>query len=258
MSRFLFKLCPLLILSGYSLRKHIGNALRSRLVAIRTAVAKYNIAAANLSPPRLELSWEEVVEYAFLADFDLLRDARQDIRSRPWATPAARQAMDGYFKLIRAEEEIARLNVEIRRFLTFMRDEDVYLCSKAKEVSLRDPALAYQISVQRNDVVRFTAGHVKNLNEIQQLPGFSGNLLCGIRLTELSLPAEPSLPTTLSLPPNTSDDTMVEDYQADMEADLEEEQAGEDEEEAVLAAYCSILEFTCDSGSSQLNDLSSP
>ena len=66
---------------GYSLRRHIGNALKSRSTAIRTAVAKYNIAAANLCPPRQELTWEEVVEYAFLADFDLLRDARQDIRS---------------------------------------------------------------------------------------------------------------------------------------------------------------------------------
>jgi len=34
----------------------------------------------------------------FLADFDLLRDARQDISQRPWATPAGRLAMDLYFK----------------------------------------------------------------------------------------------------------------------------------------------------------------
>lgn len=44
-----------LILTGYSLRKHIGNALKLCSVAIRAAVVKYNIAAANLSPPRQEL-----------------------------------------------------------------------------------------------------------------------------------------------------------------------------------------------------------
>ena len=131
--------------SGYNLRKHIGNALRSRSVAIRVAVGRYNVAAAALTPARQELCWDEVVEYAFLADFDLLRDARQDIRSRPWATPAARQAMGSYFKLLRAEEEIVRLNVEIRRFITFMCDEDAELSAKEIEVGLTDPALAYQI-----------------------------------------------------------------------------------------------------------------
>ena len=114
-------------------------------MAIHAAVGRYNVAAAALSPPRRELCWDEVVEYAFLADFDLLCDARQDIWSRPWATPAARQAMDGYFKLLRAEEEIVRLNVEIRRFLTFMRDKDAELSSKEMEVGLTDFALAYQI-----------------------------------------------------------------------------------------------------------------
>jgi hypothetical protein len=53
--------------------------------------------------------------------------AQQDIQSWPWAMHAARQAMDGYFKLLRAEEEIARLNIEIRQFLTFMHDEDAEL-----------------------------------------------------------------------------------------------------------------------------------
>jgi hypothetical protein len=215
--------------------------LKSRSTAIRTAVAKYNIAAANLTPVRQELTWEEVVEYAFLADFDLLRDARQDIRSRPWATPAARQAMDGYFKLLRAEEEITRLNIEIRRFLTFMRDEDTFLSTKQKEIGLTDPVLAYQIYMQCNDVNRFTPRHLKTLNKVLQLPGFSGNMSFGVYIMEPSLPAP--IPQ-----PNTSDavTTMVEDDYVDLEADLEEEQAGEDEDQAVLHAYSTVLEFAFD------------
>ena len=66
----------------------------------------------ELNPPCPTLDWDQVVEYTFLADFDLLRDTRQDIRSRPWATPAARLAMDSYFKVLHAAEEIERLNVE--------------------------------------------------------------------------------------------------------------------------------------------------
>lgn len=204
---------------------------------------KYNAAATALRPPRTELSWDEVVEYAFLADFDLLRDARQDIRSRPWATPAARQAMDGYFKLLRADEEITRLNLEIRRFLTFMRDEDAELCSKEKEVGLTDPALAYQIRVHRTYFSRFSARHLKNLTAIRQLPGFTGDMSCGVHTPEPSLAAAPSSHTEpiIFIAASSAGDGHI-----DVEADLEEEQAGEDEEQAVMGAYCSILEFTCD------------
>jgi hypothetical protein len=211
-------------------------------VAIRTALVKYNDAAANLSPPRQQLSWEEVVEYAFLADFDLLRDTRQDIRTRPWSTPAARQAMDGYFKLLRAEEEITRLNVEIPRFITFMHDEDAHLGSKSNEVGLTDPGLAYQINLQRNSISRYTPGHIKTLNEVGQLPGFSGSLSCGVHIL---VPFTPVLPL-LSLPPIPSEESTFADDQVDGEVDLEEEQAGEDEEQVVMGAFCSILEFAYD------------
>ena len=211
-------------------------------MAIRAVVGRYNVAAAALSPSRRELCWDEVVEYAFLAGFDLLCDAQQDIRSQPWATPAAHQAMDGYFKLLRAEEEIVQLNVEICQFLTFMHDKDAELSSKKMEVGLTDPALAYQIQVQHSHITRFTPHHLKNIHDIGQLLGFSGNLSCGVHLAEPSHPA----PVLLSLPLNRSIEVMVEDEQIDVEADLEEEQAGKDEEQAVMSAYYSILEFTCD------------
>ncbi|KAG6888720.1 hypothetical protein C0992_007679 [Termitomyces sp. T32_za158] len=63
---------------GYKLRKHIGKALKARLQAVQNALDKYNMAAHALSPPCPELSWDLVVEYAFLADFDLLSDTRED------------------------------------------------------------------------------------------------------------------------------------------------------------------------------------
>ena len=78
-------------ISGYAMCKHIGKALRS---TIRTALDRYNTAAQALSPPHRMLHWKDVVEYAFLVDFNLLCDARQDISQCPWATPAARLAMD--------------------------------------------------------------------------------------------------------------------------------------------------------------------
>ncbi|KAK0441211.1 uncharacterized protein EV420DRAFT_1769035 [Desarmillaria tabescens] len=68
--------------TGYKMRKHIGKALKARSQAIRTALTQYNVAAATLIPPRPLLKWERVVEYAFLADFDLLRDVRKDMSER--------------------------------------------------------------------------------------------------------------------------------------------------------------------------------
>ncbi|PBK84800.1 hypothetical protein ARMGADRAFT_1131654 [Armillaria gallica] len=57
----------------------------------------YEINALN--PPRETLKWDQVVEYAFLCNFDLLKHARDDKSSCPWAEPSGRAAMDCYFKI---------------------------------------------------------------------------------------------------------------------------------------------------------------
>ncbi|KAK0457967.1 uncharacterized protein EV420DRAFT_1270846 [Desarmillaria tabescens] len=147
--------------TGYKMRKHIGKALKARSQAIRTALTQYNVAAATLIPPRPPLKWERVVEYAFLADFDLLRDVRQDMSERKWATPAGRQAMDTYFKICRAKEEIKRLNIEIQRVITYMHIEDTYLRRREGAIAETEPALAFQISRYRQDRERFYAAHMR-------------------------------------------------------------------------------------------------
>ncbi|KAF8166891.1 hypothetical protein K438DRAFT_1458492, partial [Mycena galopus ATCC 62051] len=61
-------------LANYKLRKHIAKALQARSKAVRAAIERYNIAASAMTPPKPALEWDDVVEYAFLTDFDLLRD----------------------------------------------------------------------------------------------------------------------------------------------------------------------------------------
>jgi hypothetical protein len=180
-SSYLFNtfLCTLV---GYKLRKHIAKALQARSQAIRNALEKYNNAASALSPPRPHLSWNDVVEYAFLADFDLLRDTRRDIRDRPWATPACRLAMDRYFKLERAREEIQRLNIEILRVITYLCDEDVFLKKKEDEIRLYDSSLAHQVSLHRRERGRFNSQHMNHFKKLAALPGFTGSILPGISL----------------------------------------------------------------------------
>ncbi|KAI6098182.1 hypothetical protein F5141DRAFT_1010879 [Pisolithus sp. B1] len=97
--------------TGYKLCKHIGKALQTCSVAIRGALTQYNTAAKALSHRTLQ--FDEVIEYAFLADFDLLRDTQQDISTWLWALPTAQLAINTYFKLCQAEEEVICLNVEI-------------------------------------------------------------------------------------------------------------------------------------------------
>jgi hypothetical protein len=134
---------------GYKLRKHIGNALKARSKAVRTALQNYNVAAQALVPPRPALSWDDVMEYAFLADFDLLSDTRSDVRLRVWAKPASRVLMDQCFKMERAREEIARLNVEIPRVTTYIRDEEAFLLQQEQILSESDPPLSCQLRMRR-------------------------------------------------------------------------------------------------------------
>ncbi|KAJ7767067.1 hypothetical protein B0H14DRAFT_3509890 [Mycena olivaceomarginata] len=77
--------------TGYKMRKHIAKALQARSRAIKTAIEQYNAAAAALEIPREPLSWEEVVDYTFLSDFDLLRTSHRDILTEGWAQPAGRE-----------------------------------------------------------------------------------------------------------------------------------------------------------------------
>ena len=229
------------------MRKHIANALKARSRAIRTALDRYNAAAAALVPPRQLLDWEQVVEYAFLSDFDLLRDTRQDIRSRPWATPAARLAIDQAFKLRRAKEEINRLNIEIRRFATYLRDEDAYLRLKESTITLSNPTLANQIAIHRMERGRFNVYHTDILSKIYLLKGFTGTQDLGTHLEETNVSGEPQSPpptaSDVPQPPVHSDSDLLG---FDDEEELEDEQAGEDEDINVLGAYYSVLDMSSD------------
>ncbi|KAG1903499.1 uncharacterized protein F5891DRAFT_923828, partial [Suillus fuscotomentosus] len=145
-----------------------------RSATIHTALDKYNTAACAVSPPRATLSWEDVVKYAFVADFDLLRDAHQDISHCPWATPTGQHMMDTYFKMRRASEKIQHLNVEICRMATYLRDEELYLTECQKQLQSMHPALTHQVGVHWNIHARFTSYHLRRLHEINTLPGFTG------------------------------------------------------------------------------------
>ncbi|KAJ7826453.1 hypothetical protein B0H14DRAFT_2595777 [Mycena olivaceomarginata] len=169
----------------YKLRKHIMKALQARSRAVRTALQKYNKAAANLKVPREALTWEEVVNYSFLAEFDLLRDGRDDIRTYPWAKPSGRVAMDQYYKLECAAEEITCLNIKIRRLVTHIRDEEVFL--QREEARMREEcgeALAHQVYRYRMERGRSDGDHIMHLTALTKLPGFTGTVSPGTAINK--------------------------------------------------------------------------
>lgn len=161
---------------GYKLRKHIGEALQKRSAAIRTALDRYNTAAKALQPPRPTLKWEDIMEYTLLSDFDLLRDARQNIREKPWSTPTGRLAMDQHFKVQRAREEIQRLNIEIKRVATHLRDEPQFLLQQEEALRATNPLIAHQVALYRKVRGRCASHHHNCLAAIARLRRFTGSI----------------------------------------------------------------------------------
>ncbi|KAH8108317.1 hypothetical protein DFH11DRAFT_1517134 [Phellopilus nigrolimitatus] len=156
------------------LRTHISKALQSRSKAIRNAVARYNLAADGVFPARPRLDIKTVLEYVFLGQFDLLRDSRFNVQDKPWAHAAEREAILAYFKLERSREEIVRLNVEVRRLSTFIRDSERDMDRVVSLLKERDLGLAHQMEKRQTIQRSVNNVHRKRLTEIEGLRGFSG------------------------------------------------------------------------------------
>lgn len=119
-----------------------------------------------------------MVEYTFLAEFDLLRHGRIDIRTQTWTDPLRRQATLQYLRLQRAKEEIQRLNIEIRRLRTAIHDEEQTTMATLERLTVDNSPLVPELCRQWTLRSRVNAVHIARLNRIEALPGFSG--ICGI------------------------------------------------------------------------------
>ncbi|KAJ7734621.1 hypothetical protein B0H16DRAFT_1577580 [Mycena metata] len=170
------------VLEGYKMRKHIAKALQTRSEAVKNAIDRYNIAALGMEPPSPTLTWDEVVDYVFLADFEFLRATDGELNEKPWTTrPACRLAMTMHFKIVRAREEIVRLNVEIRRLVTWISDEDEFL--RGKEAEARESGrkhMAVLIRTYRLERARSDMGHMKRIWALAKMPGFTGCIYPGV------------------------------------------------------------------------------
>jgi hypothetical protein len=93
----------------------------------------------------LEVQLKMLDDYGFLAEFDLLRHSRDDVRERTWAKPACREATIKYLTRARAQEDILRLDVELRRLYTAIHDEGNKVTMSISQINRTDPALAAEL-----------------------------------------------------------------------------------------------------------------
>ncbi|KAJ7894413.1 hypothetical protein B0H14DRAFT_2334436 [Mycena olivaceomarginata] len=240
----MFELCKMNMSgTGYKLRKHIAKSLQVRSRAVKMALERYNAAAAAMDPAKPQLVWEKVVEYAFVAEFDLLREGREDIRAEPWALPAGRAAMDQHFKMVRAEEEIQRLDVEIPRLITYMADEREFLIYQERRLweEGRD-VLAYQVYAHHIKYGRFDDLHKQRLLKLSKEPGFMASLVRGV-----SASTERRVPDSHRTPEQTGDNVDMPDALQAPQRALEEDNDEEEEEEdmdAIVEAFDNIVRIT--------------
>jgi hypothetical protein len=227
---------------GYAHCKHIANALQKRSAAVCAALDQYNAAAKVLQPPHSTLKWEDVVEYTFLSDFNLLCDTRQDIHTRPWATPLGRFALDTHFNIVHAREELKRLNLEVRRVATHIQDEDTFLHVREDTICTTNPHLAHQISLYCKVRGHFNAHHIHRIRQIAGLPGYTGT-------TSVDVALEARSSGTESAAEHNPDDERREndaDVVTQEQRELQGEQELEEQEEKVDNDLLAILTVTAD------------
>lgn len=112
--------------------------------------------------------------------------------------------MDLHFKIKRAREEIHRLDVEIRRFVTYMCDEEEELIAKRRQLSRINPALSYQVDLYRRERSRFNSTHIERFFRLAKDPRVTA-IKRGTKLrSNISSPRQSAPPSPPQSPPPPS------------------------------------------------------
>ncbi|KIO19279.1 hypothetical protein M407DRAFT_11467 [Tulasnella calospora MUT 4182] len=207
--------------TGYKLRTHIAKHLKKRSETVRTALKAYNTAAGAIGAEKLD--FKTVINYAFVSQFDLLRDARQDIRSKPWAQASNRFLMDKLFERDHAREEIVRLNVEVARLRTWICDEDHDFRSVINAMQETNPNLTSEIQEQAQRRFRIHERLLKTLQALERTAGFTGTRTPGQSITKGNATASPSDHSLSQASSVDQPDSRLEPMDGDSDIDADED-----------------------------------
>ncbi|KIK12282.1 hypothetical protein PISMIDRAFT_18846 [Pisolithus microcarpus 441] len=160
---------------GYKMRKHISKAISRRSAAICTALEQYNKLAPRQRPLCPKLDYAEVIGYSLLGEFSLLKHSCYEVLEKPWALPDNREMMMKYYKLQRSQEEITRLNVEIRRLQAWVDFDGEKMKVAAQGFrDLGSSELASKMESMYAERVHVNDFHRAQLQKIYEMPGYTG------------------------------------------------------------------------------------
>ena len=120
------------------------------------------------------LQYSEVLSYATLGDFNLLKHSWHNVLARPWLNTMHRQMAVKFFKLLRAHEEINRLNVEVRRLQAWVDNKTMEIKQIATELSVENPQLSAELRALFHRQQWVNIQHQLQLQCIYDLKGYSG------------------------------------------------------------------------------------
>jgi hypothetical protein len=199
---------------------HIAKSLQKRSKAIRRAVAKYNDTALKLTPPRDTLDWQKVAQFSFIDEFQILRDTRPSLHAQPWANPVVRDLIKRYQRVKRAQEELVRCNVEVRRLHASIIDER----HRFGEILTRLSSAASPLLHPVKEYITRRQGAQKillaRITQIYELKGFTGTPFVYERKGSAPSPSTDNTPHPPQ-PLAARDDEDDEDH--DIEDDEEQE-----------------------------------
>ncbi|KAG1727100.1 hypothetical protein EDD22DRAFT_982770 [Suillus occidentalis] len=141
-----------------------------------TTLEKYNKLAPLQNPPRPVLEYSEIVGYASLGEFSLLKHSCHDILMKPWAISTNREMAMKYFKLVWSHEEIVRLNVEIKRLQSWVEHEDRTILEAIDSLLANDPdsLLAAELKIVYHKHHSTNNIHRRRLQQIYALNQYTG------------------------------------------------------------------------------------
>jgi hypothetical protein len=152
--------------------------------------------------------------------------------------------IDKYFKLERAREEIQRLNIEIPRVITYIRDEDAFLQLKELELKETNPVMAHHVQKHRWERARFNEQHMRRFRKLASLPGFTGSIQPGV-----SMELREGMETHMEL-------DVEADYGGLRVGEEEEEEEEDDQEDADIRDMIAALMFlTVDKSGTDIVDV---
>lgn len=120
------------------------------------------------------LKFSEVASYAWLGEFEFLKHSRSEILHKPWAVKANREVAAKHFRIVRAREEIHRLNIEISRLQEWVDTEDAHILEVSTALAMTNPILAREIRWRYEERRRMNNLHRARLEAIYSLAGYSG------------------------------------------------------------------------------------